>query len=333
MENKKTCLIVGAGISGLLAAQTLKKSGIRVIVLDKGRGLGGRLATRRISNGKVTGIFDYGAQSFTIRSNAFRRVAEPWQKAGVIDIWSHGFHDSTRSFKDTGQPRYKGMDSMQAIAKHLAHDLDARPQSKVERLQRREDKWHLFTEDGRSFAGDSLLLTAPVPQNLELLKQSNISLPNTDLEALRAIEYLPTFTVLALLKSESAVPKPGGLWLDGDPIAWIGDNSKKGVSPDAHAVTVHAGEEFSRINFDRNIETVAQELLNAAQDFLKSDILISQIHRWRYATPVFTYENLYYSHPPLNLYMAGDSFGGKRLESAALSGLRVAQALKAELHM
>ena len=38
-------IVIGAGLSGLIAAGTLKASGARVLVLDKGRGVGGRLAT------------------------------------------------------------------------------------------------------------------------------------------------------------------------------------------------------------------------------------------------------------------------------------------------
>ncbi|HEY5747869.1 MAG TPA: FAD-dependent oxidoreductase, partial [Chryseolinea sp.] len=41
-------VVIGAGLSGLFAAGKLNASGYRVIVLDKGRGVGGRLATRRL---------------------------------------------------------------------------------------------------------------------------------------------------------------------------------------------------------------------------------------------------------------------------------------------
>jgi renalase len=51
-------LIVGAGIAGLAAATDLHAAGRTVLVVDKGRGVGGRLASRRI--GAAT--FDHGAQ-------------------------------------------------------------------------------------------------------------------------------------------------------------------------------------------------------------------------------------------------------------------------------
>ena len=42
------CVVIGAGICGLLAAQRVQDAGYRVLVLDKGRQVGGRMANRRM---------------------------------------------------------------------------------------------------------------------------------------------------------------------------------------------------------------------------------------------------------------------------------------------
>ncbi len=40
--------IIGAGMAGLICAQRLTEAGYSVLVVEKSRGLGGRLATRRL---------------------------------------------------------------------------------------------------------------------------------------------------------------------------------------------------------------------------------------------------------------------------------------------
>ena len=42
--------VIGAGVSGLLAARTLTDHGLAVTVFDKGRGPGGRMAARLITD-------------------------------------------------------------------------------------------------------------------------------------------------------------------------------------------------------------------------------------------------------------------------------------------
>ena len=60
-------LVIGAGMAGLIAAAELQRAGRRVLVLDKGRGVGGRLASRRIGEAS----FDHGAQFITARTPRF----------------------------------------------------------------------------------------------------------------------------------------------------------------------------------------------------------------------------------------------------------------------
>ncbi|MGL5196126.1 MAG: FAD-dependent oxidoreductase, partial [Chroococcales cyanobacterium] len=49
--------VIGAGIAGLTAAQSLRSLGQTVVVLEKSRGVGGRVATRRLYDTQA----DFGA--------------------------------------------------------------------------------------------------------------------------------------------------------------------------------------------------------------------------------------------------------------------------------
>ncbi|NBV51116.1 FAD-dependent oxidoreductase [bacterium] len=56
MKNDFDILVIGAGISGLASARALQDQGFSVAILEKSRGLGGRMATRRDENG----LWDHG---------------------------------------------------------------------------------------------------------------------------------------------------------------------------------------------------------------------------------------------------------------------------------
>ena len=72
-------VVVGAGIAGLVAARELS-SKHEVVVVDKGRGVGGRLATRRAGDAS----FDHGAQFITTRSEWFTSLIADTRSAGVV---------------------------------------------------------------------------------------------------------------------------------------------------------------------------------------------------------------------------------------------------------
>src|ERR671910_2039609 len=99
-----TCIVVGAGISGLLAAHELQSEGWRVTVLDKGRGVGGRMATRRLGEGN----FDHGAQFFTVRDDRFASLVEGWLTAGAAGGWAPGFADTAGGRAGDGHPPHPG---------------------------------------------------------------------------------------------------------------------------------------------------------------------------------------------------------------------------------
>src|SRR5512139_368795 len=111
------CLIVGAGLSGLMAAAVLVGGGATPIMLDKGRSPGGRLATRRLGPGRA----DHGAQFFTVRSSAFAAWANRWQQAGRVFVWSYGWSEGSLAAAPTdSHARYAASGGMNALTQHLA---------------------------------------------------------------------------------------------------------------------------------------------------------------------------------------------------------------------
>ncbi len=312
-------------MSGLLAARALQGRGLRALALDKGRGVGGRMATRRLEGG----AFDHGAQFFTARDPQFKELVDAWQAAGLARTWARGFALSAGGEKTNGEARYCGAAGMAGIAKSLAEGLDLRLGAKVVGVECRSGTWRARTESGESYEARALLLTAPAPQSLELLGASGIELPSEVRGELEAIEYAPCLALLALLSGPSSVPHPGGMWCAGEPIAWIADNQRKGVSKIyGSAVTIHAGQAFSREHWQAPEAEVTAALLDAAAPWLGGAPVKTQLHRWRYSQALRAHASRCVTlREPGLLAFAGDGFGSSRVEGAALSGMAVGAAL------
>ena len=319
-------LVIGAGIAGLTAARLLHEANIPVLVLEKGRGVGGRMATRRIGHGRV----DHGAQFFTIRDQQFAKRVTEWQEAGAVSEWGQGFADAKGTRPSGEHFRYRGVDGMTSVPKHLAEDLDIRLQTRITAVSKEKSCWLVQSQSGEIFRGQALFLTSPVPQSLELLETGNVSFPKDIRRELERIDYDPCLALLAVFAGPSRLPAPGGLRFSEGPIAWMADNYQKGISPDAHTVTIHAAPDYSRRYWRTNANVIASKLLEAAAPWLHPEVLDWQIHRWRYSQPVTTYpeQALLLPGPP-PLVLAGDALGGPHIEGAFISGYTAAKTLLA----
>ncbi len=326
-KNQRFCVVVGAGISGLLAAKTLNEKGWTVTVLDKSRGVGGRMATRRVGRGN----FDHGAQFFTVRGERFAGLVEDWLGAGVAAEWTRGFADSEGRPNEDGYPRYRGAEGMTSIPKYISRGLDVRTGERVVRVDDKEDGWEIVCESGSRVAGNALVLTAPVPQALDLASSGSYSLPDGARRHLEALSYDPCLALMVLLDDSTGVPEPGGMQIKGEPLDWISDNRRKGIS-EAPAVTVHAGPEWSRSHFEDDEMEITESMISRAGDHLGTDlapaVVETSLARWRYSWVTNPHPDpcLVASDDPLLLF-CGDAFGQPKVEGAALSGLAAADHL------
>lgn len=330
--NKADVFIVGAGIAGLMAANELQQAGLSVIVVDKGRGLGGRMATRRIGPGRA----DHGAQFFTTRHEQFGRFVREWQAQGLIHQWSTGW-SSGSAFPPSqdGHPRYVGSNGMTTVPKFLAKGLDVRKGTKLVSITAVSHQWQLIDETGTQFHSKALLMTPPVPQSLALLDAGNVPLAAPDRLSLDRIQYDPCIAAMYWLSGEVDLPEPGAIQRPGQTFPWLADNQRKGISPEATLITVHANPEISQELWDADNFIKIAVLQAGLQPFITPDTIIkeAQAHRWRYAIPTSLHPNrtlVAKGLPPLAF--AGDAFREPRVEGAALSGLAAANELAQQIH-
>ncbi|MDQ3913681.1 MAG: FAD-dependent oxidoreductase [Actinomycetota bacterium] len=316
----ESCLIIGAGLSGLVVAQTLQERGLLVTVLEKEDKVGGRMRTDRIQDG----VFDHGAQFFTVRSCRFGEMVEAWISAGIAQEWARGFADPTGEYREDGHARYKGKRGMTGIAEYLARDLNVCTHREVNLLQRDEQSWKVVAGNATYYA-DTLILAAP--SALALAESSGIALPSEARSDLEKIRYDPCIAVMALLDGPGKIPAPGGLQIGGDPLFWVADNRKKGISK-VPAVTIHAGPQFSREHLNSDDDKISGPLLEEAKDYIGTGVKAIVVYRWKHSAPIQIHEEpfVYVGGPP-PLVFCGDAYAGPKVEGAVLSGLAAAEKL------
>ncbi len=317
-------LVIGAGIAGLSAARRLLELGIDrddIRIVDKGRGVGGRMASRRLETPNGTARFDHGAQFFTTRSDAFATTIAAAVDAGSVVEWTRGF-----SREPDGYPRWRGSEGMTSLCKWMADDAGLRPE-----LGRR------ILDLGDELAADpvdAIVHTAPVPQALATLAFCGL-LPDPALATrLAEIHYKPTIAVLLAPSTDpTGLARHGGAqYLDHPELAFVADNRAKGISA-VPAVTVHLSNALSDELWDASDDEVVARAVAAARDLLGPAADLDgahavQVQRWRYAGPVEVWPEptVVWGGAPL-IALAGEAFAGPKVEGAFLSGRAAADAL------
>lgn len=314
-------LIIGAGISGLMAGKILSQAGMDVLIIEKSQGVGGRMATRRFKDG----VFDHGAQFFTARDRRFQEWVKEWQETKAVATW-FGHKPKADIFPTSeNHPRYIGLKGMTTVPKEIAKGLVIHTNTRIKLISQKDNQWLAITDKGDEYNASRIIISAPIPQLLKLLELGGVFLPKKENEELQAIDYQPCIAGLVLMEGSSAVPSPGGKKFEHGELQWLGDNTQKGISPKMTAVTIHASSAFSRAYLDLPPGVIADILISAASPWLGQEVQEWQIHKWRYSQPVVPYPENFLETPDLSgLYMIGDGFGGAKVEGAALSGMGVA---------
>lgn len=317
-------LIVGAGISGLLCATELERQGISVRLLDKGRGVGGRMATRLMEGARL----DHGAQFFTVRDPVFGDYVSQWLRAGVIKEW---FRKAPYDSNPEGYSRYCGVKGMRSVPEYLAQNLAVHCSESVHAVKYKNGTWQVFTQSftrtENTYHARHLIVTAPLPQALALLNTSGLNYAGDALEPLQLIGYKRGLTTLAILESTSGLAEDGFLQLDHEAVVWLADNQMKGIS-EQPCITIHSSPEFAELHWDSPDDVRGPLMIAAVADHLKSSVSMYVCHRWGFALSENRYQKPCFHNSEYNLTLAGDAFNGGRVEGAALSGIQAAKELR-----
>lgn len=338
--------IIGAGLAGLACAQQLQQAGYRVVIVEKSRGVGGRVATRRLQDTCA----DHGVRYFEAQGKLLEPLIEVLVQRGILEAWTDNVYqlnsaqpEVTNESESFGMTRYVAPAGMTAVAKFLATDLEIWLNRRVEVMTpTAENTWHLTLnspdETFKELTASSVVIAIPAPQALMLLEPLSETMPPIFLDSLRSVEFDPCLTVMAGYKNEQlSLPswKACNLSHNSD-LAWIGLDSSKRPNSKAPIFVLHSTAEFANSYLDsEDLKPVGQQLLSIAAELLLPGLDSPdwfQVHRWRYAFPsVSLTQDYLYSATPLPLICCGDWCGGNLLESAINSGVSAAVGINRQL--
>jgi predicted NAD/FAD-dependent oxidoreductase len=339
--------VIGVGLAGAACAASLKRNGLDVTLFDKSRGLGGRMATRRLRWSAQPGAddvaelhaeVDHGAQYFVARHPRFRVAMQRAASAGVLVRWQPLVHGRWTSEAERG---FVPVPDMPALCRHLVDGMPLQLEHAVQRLHRQADGWQLvLAEGGCAGPFDLVVLALPPAQAAVLLAGHH----DMWADALAEVRMQPCWTLMAVTDDvdwpwDAAEPDRG-------PLAWVARNDRK---PGRRACqgratwVAQATAAWSSAHLEEDTQVVAAALRGALQALLPATRPVrwfaSVVHRWRYAVPVApaagaapaTREAECRWDPALGIGVCGDHLAGGGVEAAWRSGDELADAVVAWL--
>ncbi len=318
---RKRIAVIGAGMAGLSCARLLHAGDFDVMLFDKGRRPGGRLASRRIEGLR----FDHGAQYATARGAAFQAFL-----AGAgerVAAWN----------PDSARPRWVGLPGMSALAEAAARSGVGTllPLRQVTFIERASAGWLVHHQDARAVrpgtigrsgepAGpfDRVVLALPAPQAAPLLAASGheFAVP------VAAVVMDPCWAVM--LAYVERQPGADMRTLDG-PLCWIArDSSRPGRPGSPDCWVAHGSAAWSAARLEREPDAVLADLHAAfsVATGIEAAPIHRAAHRWRYARTQRPLGQACLSDPAAGLVVCGDWCLGGRVEAAFDSGRAAAAA-------
>jgi renalase len=311
----KRIAVIGAGVSGSACARRLKDRGFDVTVVDKGRSLGGRLATRTSRGGYV---FDHGAPSVHADRPAFASVLERLAAVG-----------SATAANSAGL--VYGLPSMNALFAPFFDDIPVHQSVEVTGLIQGARGWTLAQTAGDPMTGfDAVAITVPAEQAIRLIIPFGTGWEN----AIENVRYEPCVTMMVAFEDKLPISETSEPASDYGIAKQIRNSAKPSRPSGADQWVVHGDSAYSAANLEREKDDIAEDLLRR---FLAANALppLTPVylagHRWRYARVVrpLGYAHLWDSN--LGVGVAGDWCLGANAEHGFESGVVLAETMAAAL--
>jgi renalase len=355
-------LVSGGGMSGLAVATTLANAGVATLLVEQGRGVGGRVCTRHARGMPLS--FDHGCQYFAPKGGEFAALLTQLESEGVVARWGAGgrlgevacdtagrIDWTTYAPQPAGKAAYVGVPSMSAVGRHLLAataqragaatlTVAAGTRAAPGTLRRDGDAWLVDTHP----KGDPAAVTttrhrvviaagsASSTFNVISPAAPQLAAPAGAVRADACWGLLVAFEAPLLGAAGSVCD--GALVSGSDTIAWAArDSSKPGRAAGAECWVVHAAPEWSNARRAAKPADAAAELLLAWAHACGLDTppptLYAEAFQWNAAFPLnpAAPPSGCFTDASLRLGLCGDWCVGPRAGDAWASGVAAANAV------
>ena len=309
-------VILGSGMAGLAAAQLARANGLKAVVFDKGRRIGGRVSTRRAAGF----TFNHGAQFLTARHPDFVNTCDDAVAAGALRPWPV-----------SGRDAFCGAPTMRDLPSFLGDHLEITQGVEITRVENHDGLVAFHDASGLVATARQAVITAPAPQAKRLVADAAPELG----AAAATATYAPCWTAMFGFDADALPEHTAPIQEKSGPVGWgVWETHRPGaVAQDGAALTIQAAPDWSEEHLEQDQAPVAEAILAAWQ--VASGTALGRpsymaAHRWRYAR-VMTTANADAPRISANgrIALAGDWLAGARVEDAWLSGRMAIERLAA----
>jgi renalase len=306
-------VVVGGGIAGVACARTLADGGVDVVVHDRGRRIGGRMA-RVTRDGRAV---DVGASYLTARGDRFAAVVDDWRRRGLARPWTDTFHlvdADGLTGTTTGPMRWAAPGGLRSLVEDLATGLAVRHPSEV------ADVGPGTAVDGRPAA--AVVLAMPDPQAVDLLAEELV-------QERAALDrgWEPALALVAAWEQRRWPDLDGAFVQDSPVLTWLADDGRR--RGDGAPVLVAHSTPVAAAHWLDEPGAALIPMLTELRSLLRIDRepRWAEVRRWSLATPGSPRDDPYLLTDNL-VGACGDGWGSRpRVEGAYASGRALGEEL------
>ena len=314
MEN---LVIIGAGFSAAVLTEYLKE--MDPLIIDKGRGPGGRCSSRRVED---IGIFDHGLQYVSDKNNQFLYFLKDKLKSNLVS-WDGAFYNENNELNNS--KKFIGKNGNNELVKCLLRSKKQLFKTKVNQLIFKDKYWTIILSDNKKLDTKKVIITIPEEQCFDLLG-NNYQIKNSK-------KTSSNITLMIATKKNKKKNFAGRKFKD-EIISWIANENSKNRQINNNSLslyTIQSTDEFAEKNclhYYNKKHVIKNEMLNKSLDILelsKSEVKHCDIHSWRLAYKKSDFTNDVIWDQNKGLGVCGDWISGAKLENSWFNAKKLAE--------